>query len=163
MGEAPNVALRAINIWNRGNVKLLGGILKETPDPPLKAAAGFVNLIRISDTPLLDRILLLTPHEHHIFSSPLKSNIANSLDLSLKMKTYFLPILISLLVRVSSENFWSSLPPCVDNSAPRWSQRRSRRIPNSKQLRWKQWSVERQAGCTGEDHQRNMQTTGESK
>lgn len=51
-----------MDIWNAGKVKLLGGGLKETPDPPLKAASGFVNLIRISDTPLLDYISLLPPY-----------------------------------------------------------------------------------------------------
>lgn len=30
--------------------------MKETPNPPLKAAIGFVDLIRISDTPVFDHI-----------------------------------------------------------------------------------------------------------
>lgn len=44
------------------------GWLKETPDLLLKAASGFVNLIRISDTPLLDRILLPPPHNSMLTS-----------------------------------------------------------------------------------------------
>lgn len=51
-----NVALRVINILETGNLKLLGGFLKETPNPPLKATSGFVNLIRISDTSVLEHI-----------------------------------------------------------------------------------------------------------
>lgn len=63
MKKATNASLSVINIWNAGNVKLLGGILKETPNPPLKAPVGFVNLIRILDTSLFDHILLLISHD----------------------------------------------------------------------------------------------------
>lgn len=93
--KAANVALRAMNIWNAGNVTLLGGISKETPNLPLKAATGFVNLIRISDTPLLDNILLLTPHDSMWTShflvydfSNFNFNIAKSFLLSLEITPF---------------------------------------------------------------------------
>lgn len=43
-----------MNISVAGHMKRLGEdfFFKETPNPPLKAAVGFVYLIRVPDTPL---------------------------------------------------------------------------------------------------------------